>query len=143
MERKDADNSWKVICKSSIQWFQEINLGSYKFVLIHPLFFVAVEVEFLEYNKITHGKSLRKPVILVFPRVLMFPSTSPQETSVFSQKEKNCCPPDLTRKHNMQQTCQQYHYVRKTSLFFHYSMIACIAKIPLFNCTCKHKQVNW
>ena len=92
MERKDADNSWKVICKSSIQWFQEINLGSYKFVLIHPLFFVAVEVEFLEYNKITHVKSLGKPVILVFPRVLMFPSTSSRETSGLLGKQNKLFP---------------------------------------------------
>ena len=49
--------------------------------------FVAVEVKVLEYNKTLNVRSLGKPVSFVFPRVLMFPSTSSRETSGLSGKQ--------------------------------------------------------
>ena len=43
--------------------------------------FVAVEVKVYKYNKTLNVRSLGKPASFVFPRVLMFLSTSSRETS--------------------------------------------------------------
>ena len=54
VEKKGADNIRKVLCKSFIQWFGELNLYPYKYrvsVLIRsakPYSFVAVEVRWIE-----------------------------------------------------------------------------------------------
>ena len=77
MEEKDADNIRKVLCKSFIQWFWELNLCCYKYRVDYFgslwSFFCCCWSESLE----------RKQVSFVFPRVLMFPSTSSRETSEF------------------------------------------------------------
>ena len=50
--------------------------------------FVVVEVvKVKKYNKTLHVGSLGKPVSFVFPRVLMFPSTSSRETSGLSGQQ--------------------------------------------------------
>ena len=76
VEENDADNIRKVLRKSSIHWFWELNLYSYKnrvncFDSLW-LFFCCCWSESLEilYNKTLDVRSLRKPVSFVFPRVL-------------------------------------------------------------------------
>ena len=76
VEEKDIDNIRKVLCKSFIQWFEELNLSTESTVLVRSGYSsVAVEVKVKKYNKTLNVRSLGKPVSFVFPRVLMFPST--------------------------------------------------------------------
>ena len=89
VEEKDADNIRKVLCKSFIQWFWELNLCCYKYRVdcfgSLRLFSCCCWSESLETT--LNVRSLRKPVSFVFPRVLMFPSTSSRETSGLSGKQ--------------------------------------------------------
>ena len=86
VEEKDGDNIRKVLCKSFIQWFWELNfllLSTKSTVLIRSgyFFFVAVEVKVQKYNKALNVRSRGKPVSFVLPRILMFPETKSRETS--------------------------------------------------------------
>ena len=92
MEGKDADNIRKVLLfvNHSFSVFEKyicVVISTESTVLVRSGYsFVAVEVK-VEYNKILNVRSLGKPVSFVFPRVLMFPSTSSRETSGLSGKQ--------------------------------------------------------
>ena len=76
VEENDADNIRKVLGKSFIQWFWELNFYSYKNIVNcfdSPwLFFCCCWSESLAIlcNKTLNVRSLRNPVSFVFPRVL-------------------------------------------------------------------------
>ena len=74
VEENDADNIRKVLCKSLIQWFWELNLCCYKYRVdclgSLRLFLCCCWNEFLKYNKTLNVRSLGKTKLTGFPRDL-------------------------------------------------------------------------
>ena len=98
VEDKDADNIRKGPCSHSFSGFENlicVLIRTKSAVLIHLGYsFVAVEVKVYKYNKTFNVRSLRKPVSVVFPQVLMFPETEHQDSR--ETKLLNFFPQDLT-----------------------------------------------
>ena len=108
-----------ILCKSFVQWFRELYLCSYKYRVdcfdsLRFYFFVAVEVKVQRYNKTLNVRSLGKLVIFVFPRVLMFPSTSSRKTSGFSGKQRYLFPSgsDITAVTTNTRPQSVFHWVQ-------------------------------
>ena len=83
VEEKDADNIRKVLGKSVIQWFWELNLCCYEypidcFGLLWLFFLLLLKWKSRNITKHLMSGPLNsgKPISFVFPRVLMFPETN-------------------------------------------------------------------
>ena len=98
VQEKDANNVRKVLCKSFLHWFWELNLWSYKCRVdcfgSFRLFDLLLLLKWKSRNmtKKLNVRSLGKPVSFVFPRVLMIPS------GLSGKQNYTCFPRDLTLK---------------------------------------------